>query len=154
MKRVVLREKLRIKAPRPPKASSAAVSKSMKGNKATGTKPELLFRKALKDLGIKGARWNPPEIPGRPDAYFPAPRLAVFVNGCFWHRCKKCGYELPKANRSYWRLKFLANVLRDQKKRRRLNSLKIHHQTYWECEIAGSQEKVAGRLAKLLQALT
>lgn len=150
MSRPVLREKLRIKAPRPPKASSAAVSKAMKGNKASGTKPELLLRKELRALGVKGGRWNPSDIPGRPDVYFPKERLAVFVNGCFWHRCKKCGYTLPKANREYWRLKFLSNQLRDKKKRRRLNATGIHHRTIWECDLLKAPTRSAMRVATFI----
>ena len=52
-----------------------------KGNRST----ELLFRLTLVRAGIKGWKLNPRNIPGKPDFYFPAEKVAVFTDGCFWH---------------------------------------------------------------------
>jgi DNA mismatch endonuclease (patch repair protein) len=70
-----------------------------RGNRATELKLILIFRVN----GITGWRRNQ-RLPGKPDFVFRKERLAVFVDGCFWHGCPKHG-ELPAANRQYWCLK-------------------------------------------------
>lgn len=146
MSRVVLREKLRIQAPRPPAPSSEAVSRSMRGNKASGTKPELALRRAVRAAGLKGIRYNPKDIPGRPDLYFKVEKLAVFLNGCFWHRCPYCRTDIPRKNSTYWIQKFAANRERDQRKRRRLRRLGLQVVTVWECQLKKAEAKVLARI--------
>lgn len=79
-----------------------------------GTKPEWLLRRALHARGLR-YRLHRRDLPGRPDIVFPSVRLAVFVDGCFWHRCPDHGV-LPKNNRNWWRTKLEANVARDRAK--------------------------------------
>src|SRR5688572_24128204 len=95
-------------------------SKLMSANKPKDTKPEILFRKALWRHGIRGYRlhWN--KVPGRPDIAFPQKKLAIFIHGCFWHRCPCCNLSLPKSNTDFWKTKFEANKLRDIKKNKAL----------------------------------
>ncbi len=150
MKRPVLREKLSIKAPRPPKASSAAVSKAMWGNKASGTKPELALRQAVRKAGLKGARYNAKDVPGRPDLFYKAAKLAVFLNGCFWHRCPYCAGPIPKTNKGYWTKKFAANRQRDLRKRRRLRQLGASVLTIWECQLRSRPRIQVGRIRRKL----
>lgn len=148
----VLRERLKIKTPRPPKPSSSAVTRSMQGNKASGTKPELVLRRALRSARIKGLRFNVKGLPGRPDVALPGQMLALFLNGCYWHRCPYCALPMPKGNRAYWTKKFAANKLRDKKKRRRLWGLGYRILTIWECQLKASEPKVIRRInAKLSQ---
>ena len=73
------------------------------GNAAT----ELRFIRLLKDAGITGWRRHY-RLPGKPDFVFLKFRLAVFVDGCFWHGCPRCYLE-PKSNRAFWRRKITAN---------------------------------------------
>lgn len=63
---------------------SEAVRKSMQGNKRCDTKPELLVRARLRAAGLTGYRlqWK---VPGHPDIAWPGKRVALFINGCFWH---------------------------------------------------------------------
>ena len=61
----------------------------MSANRAKNTSPELALRKALWQLGHRGYRLHPKNIPGRPDISFTSKKLAIFVMGCFWHRCPK-----------------------------------------------------------------
>jgi DNA mismatch endonuclease (patch repair protein) len=78
-----------------------------RGNRDT----ELALAKLFRRHRITGWRRNQPVF-GKPDFVFPKFRLAVFVDGCFWHGCPKHATK-PKNNRAFWRRKFFANKVRD-----------------------------------------
>lgn len=84
------------------------------GNKETELAMILLFREG----GIVGWRRNWP-LPGRPDFAFPKLRLALFVDGCFWHGCPVHG-RLPTSNCAYWTTKLGRNRQRDREVNRRI----------------------------------
>ena len=86
----------------------------MQGNKRANTKPELLVRQRLREAGLTGYRLQWKKAPGRPDIAFPGRKIAIFVNGCFWHRCPHCNPSMPKRNTDFWIAKFKRNVERDQ----------------------------------------
>jgi DNA mismatch endonuclease, patch repair protein len=86
-----------------------------RGNRST----EGRVREELVDQGIKGWVSHPDSVPGRPDFYFEERRLAVFVDGCFWHGCPNCG-RLPKTRVEFWRAKIGGNRRRDRLSNRRL----------------------------------
>lgn len=104
--------------PRPPSATSAAVSRSMVANRRRDTSPELKLRS---ELHARGWRFRvdqrlatgSPAKP-RPDLVFTRRKVAVFVDGCFWHCCPEHG-SVPKSNRDYWLPKLARNVQRDQR---------------------------------------
>ncbi|MFD0750171.1 very short patch repair endonuclease [Mucilaginibacter calamicampi] len=123
------------RAPVPLKGSTSRV---MSANKAKDTNPELIFRKALLSAGIKGYRLNWKKAPGRPDIAFPGRKLAIFINGCFWHRCEKCHPNLPKSNVDFWTQKFIKNKERDERKNQELRLLGWTVITIWECDIKNS----------------
>lgn len=127
------------KLPRPPAASSEATTKVMKANKRKDTKPELLVRQRLREAGLTGYRlqWK---VPGRPDIAWPGKKVAIFVNGCFWHRCPHCQLPTPKSNVEYWVVKFERSQERDQRNIRALEAAgwKVH--VLWECQL---KKKVA-----------
>ena len=77
-------------------------------------------RMMLVAAGISGFELNPKDIDGRPDIAFREDRLAVFVNGCFWHRCPM-HFGMPRTNRAYWARKINKNVRRDRLTQRRLH---------------------------------
>lgn len=108
------------RGPIPKKASTSHV---MSANKGRNTKPELLLRKALWYSGLRGYRLHWKKVPGRPDITYPGRKIAIFVNGCFWHRCPKCNPHYPKSNTEFWKKKFEANKKRDQKKLMELEKL-------------------------------
>lgn len=85
-----------------------------RGNAST----ELRLIALMREHGIKGWRRNWP-LPGRPDFVFPKRRVAVFVDGCFWHRCPKC-YRAPATNAEFWEAKTLRNAARDREVAREL----------------------------------
>lgn len=105
-----------ISVPRAPASSSEAVSRSMRSNRRRDTSPELRLRSALHsrgwrfrvDLAIPAGGGRP-----RPDLVFTRRRVAVFVDGCFWHCCPVHGRP-PLSNGSYWGPKLARNAERDQ----------------------------------------
>jgi len=107
----------------------------MQANKGRDTKPELKVRRLLREAGHRGYRLQWKKAPGRPDIAFPGRKIAIFVNGCFWHRCPKCDLPLPKTNQDYWREKFRRNVERDQQHISELESLGWKVCVVWECEL-------------------
>jgi DNA mismatch endonuclease (patch repair protein) len=106
--------------PAAPPSSSPAVRAVMQGNRSTGSKPEAELRSALHRRGL---RFRKNARPGRglprADILFPRAKLAVFVDGCFWHRCPIHGVS-PKTNSPYWRAKLDRNVSRDRRNTRDL----------------------------------
>jgi DNA mismatch endonuclease (patch repair protein) len=98
-----------------PNPSSAEVSRRMKRNSRTDTGPEIALRRELHSRGLrfrKDFRLRLAERSVRPDIVFTRARVAVFVDGCFWHRCPEHGTE-PRANSDYWGPKLDRNVARD-----------------------------------------
>jgi DNA mismatch endonuclease, patch repair protein len=99
-----------------PFPASAAVTANMKANRRTDTKPELALRAALHALGYryrKDFRLDLPLRRVRPDVAFTRRKVAVFVDGCFWHACPEHGSK-PKSNEWYWSPKLAKNVERDR----------------------------------------
>src|SRR5205085_10104868 len=97
----------RYKTPlRNPVPTSETVSRTMQANRAKDTKPEKILRKSLYACGLRGYRLHSNKVPGRPDISFGKQKIAIFVHGCFWHRCPKCLFPLPKSNREFWIKKF------------------------------------------------
>lgn len=113
----------------------AAIKKSMKGNKRADTKPEMLVRRRLREAGLTGYRLQWKKAPGRPDIAFPGRKIAIFVNGCFWHRCPHCHPSVPKRNVEFWQAKFKRNVERDARAIAELKELGWTPITIWECEL-------------------
>ena len=139
------------RAPIPKKEST---SRLMQANKAKNTKPEVLLRKALWKAGIQGYRLHPRQLPGRPDIVFGKARLAIFINGCFWHRCPSCDLPLPKSNTDFWKKKFDANVARDRKKIASLEEAGWRALTIWECEIEAQLLACLEQVEQALQVKT
>jgi DNA mismatch endonuclease (patch repair protein) len=80
-------------------------------------------------------RVNLAGLPGRPDLAFTRARLAVFIDGCFWHRCPEHG-TMPKNNQAWWAEKLQANVDRDLRVDRELAALGWAVLHVWEHETA------------------
>lgn len=87
----------------------------MQGNRSRDTKPELALRSAAHAAGLRYwvARRPIPTVRRTADLLFPARRVVVFVDGCFWHGCK-IHFKLPSTNRDYWSRKIDRNVERDR----------------------------------------
>ena len=75
---------------------------------------EWRLRAGFVRAGLTGWRLDPGGLPGNPDFVFPEGRVAIFVDGCFWHGCPKCGRE-PSSNVEYWNAKIRRNRRRDRR---------------------------------------
>jgi DNA mismatch endonuclease (patch repair protein) len=112
---------------RPSRARSQQMSLvRARGNKST----ELKFAAFLRARKITGWRRHA-ALPGRPDFSFPRERLAVFLDGCFWHGCPKCG-RIPKSNVRFWTTKIQANSQRDRRNVRELRKAGWRVVRVWE----------------------
>lgn len=98
-----------------PSASSPGRRRNMQANRRRDTKPELALRSALHRAGMRyrcDLRLDLPEGRVRPDIVFTRRKVAVFVDGCFWHVCPLHGSR-PAVNQTYWSPKLARNVERD-----------------------------------------
>lgn len=99
-----------------PEPSSAGASRIGKGNRRVGTTPEVRLRSVLHGRGLRFRKDHLLRIGSirvKPDVVFPTERMAIFVDGCFWHCCPEHGI-VPKANIGYWEPKLQRNTARDQ----------------------------------------
>ncbi len=110
-------------------------SRIMKANRGKDTSPEIMLRKALYSNGLTGYRLYWMKVPGSPDIAYPGKKIAIFVNGCFWHRCPHCKPKLPRSNTDFWDKKFKANKERDKRKESLLIEMGWKVLVLWECEI-------------------
>lgn len=104
--------------PRYPRPSSEGRSANMRANRRANTKPEVALRSALHRLGYRYRKdFRLDLVAGRvrvrPDIVFTARKVAVFVDGCFWHACPEHGRQ-PAVNEWYWAPKLRRNVERDR----------------------------------------
>lgn len=109
------------------------------GNRATELRMIELFRK----YGIHGWRRNV-SLSGKPDFVFQMNRLALFIDGCFWHGCSKHG-AIPSNNRNFWKGKLTQNKVRDRITNRSLRSRGWQVLRIWQHELAKRSEHVVIR---------
>jgi len=128
---------------RAPTPKSELTSRVMSANVGKNTKPELLLRKALRKIGLPGYRLHWKKAPGRPDIVYPGRKIAIFVNGCYWHRCPHCALPLPKSHTEFWANKFRVNEERDAEKIRLLKADGWKTIVFWECEIKKDEMECA-----------
>jgi DNA mismatch endonuclease (patch repair protein) len=98
-----------------PRPASAAVVAVMKGNRSRDTSPEVALRSLVHQLGLRFRKDYLIRLDGfrvRADLAFPRRRIAVFVDGCFWHGCPEHGHQ-PRRNEHYWIPKLERNARRD-----------------------------------------
>jgi DNA mismatch endonuclease (patch repair protein) len=100
-----------------------------RGNEATEARLVHIFR----EHAISGWRRSYPVF-GNPDFVFPESRLCVFVDGCFWHGCKRHGSQ-PTSNRAFWRRKLARNKSRDRVVNRTLRTLGWRVVRIWQHEL-------------------
>ena len=106
---------MRMKSLDYPQPSSPAVSRVMRANRKVDSRPERLLRSEMWRMGLRFRKYLRVALPGRSvvlDAGFERLRLALFVDGCFWHGCPLHG-NVPRTNSNYWTAKLERNLARD-----------------------------------------
>ena len=123
-----------------------------KGNKSTELRIIVLF----KANRICGWRRNSRifgnyPVKGHPDFVFPKQKIAVFVDGCFWHGCKCQKGRIPKTNREYWEKKIERNKLRDKTVSRFLRSKGYNVIRIRECQLKKNPKRQLSRIMKAMK---
>lgn len=113
----------------------------MMSNRRVDTKPEIAFRSMLHRAGLRFRkdRYIKFDVRGvKADVVFPTQRVAVFIDGCFWHRCPEHA-TMPIRNREYWSTKFQRNMDRDQSNNENLRQMGWRVIRVWEHEVKNSE---------------
>jgi len=127
-----------------PKRSKTMAHIRGKHNKSTEAKLRMILIKA----GLKGWVLHPAGVFGKPDVFFPKKKLAIFVDGCFWHGCPECGH-IPKTRSAFWKAKFERNHARAKVVRSKLRQKAIKVVRIWEHAFERpSQTKQAVKIIK------
>jgi DNA mismatch endonuclease, patch repair protein len=129
---------------RTPDSRSALMSRI----RGKDTAPELAVRRLLHSLGYRFRLYRA-DLPGKPDIVFPSRRMAIFVNGCFWHAHGCRIGQPPKSGLDFWQPKLERNQARDRRSVALLRRLGWRVLTVWQCQTR-SEMALEGRLVSFL----
>ena len=113
------------------------------------TGPEIKLRKLLWTQGVRGYRIHY-KLPGKPDIIFTKKKIAIFIDGCFWHKCPVC-FQEPETRKEFWMKKINSNVERDLKNTRQLEDDGWTVLRFWEHEIRKTPDNVVEKILQYLQ---
>jgi DNA mismatch endonuclease, patch repair protein len=119
----------------------------MSRNRGSDTKPELALRRALFALGLRYRVKS--DLPGRPDIVFPGARVALFVDGCFWHGCPD-HFKRPQNNAAFWREKLERTRARDQSINVQLSERGWRVVRIWEHQVKKDRTACAQLVAEIV----
>lgn len=122
----------------------------MKGNRGRNTHLELRLRAGLAAEGIRGYRCNFKVEGTRVDLAFERQKLAVMVQGCFWHSCPVCKLDIPKSHGDYWSRKFAINKRRDRLVRNKLELAGWQVLEVWGHEVEEDLGAVVQKIENIL----
>lgn len=108
-------------------------SYNMSNIRGKNTGPEVKLRKLLWSAGIRGYRIHY-KLPGKPDIVFTKKKIAIFIDGCFWHKCPIC-FQEPETRKEFWMKKILSNIDQDVKVNTQLKEMEWTVIRIWEHEI-------------------
>ncbi len=137
-----------------PKPISDSVRRRFEEQGRRDTKPEMALRRRLHARGLR-YRVDRQVIPGlrrRADLVFVGPRVAVFVDGCFWHLCPEHG-NIPKNNREWWREKLEKNAARDRDTDERLREAGWKVIRIWEHDVRAKPDETAGHVEEFVRGI-
>jgi DNA mismatch endonuclease (patch repair protein) len=129
------------------KAKRSAVMSRIRGHGNKDT--ELALMKLFRQHRITGWRRNQ-KVFGKPDFIFRLQKIAVFVDGCFWHGCPRC-YRKPKSNRKFWENKITRNRRRDREVGRKLRNAGWRVIRFWQHELAKKGDMCARKIESAKQ---
>ena len=130
----------------PDKFSSEVRSKIMSSIRSKNTVPELTIRKILWKRGAR-YRIHDKTVFGTPDISNKARKIAVFLDGCFWHGCERC-FTMPKTNPEFWKKKMSANQNRRKIVNGKLKASGWTVMQFWEHDIRKNPIRVVDRIWK------
>lgn len=114
--------------------------------KGKDTSPEMILRSAL---WARGYRYRLKySLPGKPDIVFPKQRIAIFIDGCFWHKCP-IHFQYPATRVDFWRKKIGGNLERDKKVNQMLGDIGWTVKRYWEHETRSDLSPVIEDIAEI-----
>lgn len=112
--------------------------------RSEGTKPELLLRRLVRAASGRSLRYNVRTLPGSPDVVVHSLRIAIFMEGCLWHKCP-VHFRMPKSNVPFWEEKIRKNVARDRRNRAALRSAGWIVWRIWEHDLHPRHASRTGR---------
>ncbi|MHB8163075.1 MAG: very short patch repair endonuclease [Methanoregula sp.] len=116
--------------------------------RAKNTGPEIKLRKLLCSQGIRGYRIHY-NLPGKPDIVFIKKKIAVFIDGCFWHKCP-VDFQEPETRKEFWIKKINSNVERDIKNTRQLQKEGWTVMRFWEHDVRKKPEEIVKKILEFL----
>lgn len=116
--------------------------------RSKNTKPEIKFRKLLYEAGLRGYRLNS-KLKGRPDIVLTRCRLAIFIDGCFWHKCPEC-YIQPQTRKKFWEDKINKNTERDKEVNKKLKKEGWTVVRFWEHEVIKNPKKCLDKILNII----
>lgn len=124
-------------------------SYNMSRIRCRNTKPEIILRKMIFAAGLKGYRLNY-KLMGKPDIVFTRRKVAVFIDGCFWHKCPRC-FAPPESNRAFWTAKIEGNVKRDKEVNAALKKMGYKVLRFWQHELKKNINKCVDKIEFVLE---
>ena len=121
-------------------------SEIMSKIRSKNTKTEVEFRKKVWAAGLRYGLYSK-KLPGKPDLVFASKKVAVFIDGCFWHKCPKC-FKRPASNKKYWDWKIQYNVDKDKRISRELRKLGWEVVRFWEHDTKKNSDKCIERIKR------
>lgn len=132
---------------------AATRSRMMSGIRGKDTRPEMIVRRFLHNLGYR-YRIHRKDLAGKPDIVIPRLKVCLFVHGCFWHRHPGCRFAtMPKTRTDFWKKKFEKNVARDAANIAALEVRGWRVLVIWECQLK-TDPLTLNRLDHTLQILS
>ncbi|HAC14604.1 MAG TPA: very short patch repair endonuclease [Bacteroidetes bacterium] len=112
------------------------------------TGPEIKLRKLLWSNNIRGYRIHY-NLPGKPDIVFTKKKIAIFIDGCFWHKCP-VDFQEPETRKEFWMKKINSNVERDQKNTRQLQDDNWTVMRFWEHDVRKNPAEIVKTIKETL----
>ena len=117
--------------------------------KGKNTGPEVKLRKLLYAHGIRGYRVHC-NLKGKPDIVFVKKRIAIFIDGCFWHKCPVC-FQEPETRKEFWMKKIQSNVDRDNKVNTQLKDEGWIVMRFWEHDVRKNPDVIVKKISEMTE---
>ena len=113
------------------------------------TGPEIKLRKLLFSNNIRGYRVHY-NLPGKPDIVFIKKKIAIFIDGCFWHKCPVC-FQEPETRKEFWMKKIQSNIDRDKKINKQLKDDGWTVLRFWEHDVRKKPYVIVQKISEMIK---